>query len=360
MSDAAPGRPTRLTVRGPLAVAVVLAALAAGAGTGWWARGRRDSRPEAGEGEPPVIRIHEQGATPWRFVNPLLECDVVGRALSRPELVSFKDRLLALVDARRKSGELLFASVYFRELNEGPWTGVNERIGYIPASLLKLPTLIAVLKRAEGNPGLLELPVPYPGGRDLNATIVFRPPETLVPGESYTVEELLRRMVRYSDNNATSLLNSLVTLPEQEGVLRGLGVDPAAIESRGKLTVKAVSAFLRVLYNATYLDHESSEKALEMLSQAWFRDGIIAGVPPGTRVCSKYGEAAVGPGLVQLHEFAIVYHERRPYLLGVMTQGRDFGALARFLRDVSATVHEEVERQSRPPAGEAVTRSAGS
>jgi len=329
-----------------LRVALSAAILGAGFTAGWFVRGHRE--PPAGL---PMHMIRDQGPAQWRFINPLLECDEAENVIQRPELVSFKRQIIDLVETRRAAGEIMFASVYFRELNDGPWIGLNERIGYLPASLLKLPTLIAVLKRAEREPAFLARQVLFNGRRNENAIIVFPPAETLEPGHSYTVEELCRRMVRFSDNNATGLLNDLVTMPEQDETLRGLGVLPELIGTRGKLNVKAVSSFLRVLYNASYLSREHSEEALEMLSHSSFRDGVIGGVPGGVTVCSKYGEADLGDGIVQLHEFAAVYHERRPYLLGVMTQGRDFTALARLIHDVSQTVYGEVDRQSHAATG---------
>jgi beta-lactamase class A len=193
--------------------------------------------------------------------------------------------------------------------------------------------------------------VTYHGRRDDNAIMAFRPETTLENGRSYSVEELCRRMVRHSDNNATGMLNSLVPLPEQSETLRGLGVLPDLVADRGKLDVKTVSAFLRVLYNASYLDRERSEMALEMLSHSSFREGIISGVPGGVQVCSKYGEATVGPEVRQLHEFAIVYHDRRPYLLGVMSQGGELRSLARFISEVSRVIYTEIDRQSQPADG---------
>lgn len=327
----------RPLVRATLAVATLGAAFACG----WFARGGRDAQPSSA-----MRMIREQGATPWRFINPLLECDAGDDTIQRPTLLSFRQRLAELVDSRKAAGDIGFASIYFRELNDGPSIGVNRSVGYVPASLLKLPTLIAVLKRAERDPSFLERRVVFTGLRDDNDLIAFRPPGNLEPGQSYRVVELCRRMVRFSDNNATGLLNELIPRTEQDEALRGLGVLPEMVAREGRLTVRTVSSFLRVLYNASYLSREHSETALQMLSEAYFRDGIIRGVPDDVRVCSKYGEAAPGPNIVQLHEFAIVYHNRRPYLLGVMTQGSDFTRLAGFIRDTSRLVYEEVERQS--------------
>lgn len=314
--------------------ALLVAAFAAG----WLARGVREPAP------PPMREIREAGLAPGRWINPLLECEEAEAVLRRPALRPFKHRLQTLVDVRRTTGDIEFGSVYFRELNDGSWVGVNEQVGYIPASLLKLPVLISALKRAERDPAFLGRRVRFPGGRDLNAVMHFRPPEALASGASYTVEELCTRSVRYSDNNATGLLSELIPAPEQERTLRGLGVLPEMLEARGKLNVKTVSAFFRVLYNASWLDRERSELALEMLSRSSFREGIVAGVPADVRVSSKYGEAALQLRSYQLHEFAIVYHERRPYLLGVMSQGSDLAAMTRFIRDVSRAVYDEVDR----------------
>jgi beta-lactamase class A len=320
------------------------ALLAAGAifAAGWTARGLREPPPAL-----PVREIREQGPSAWQFINPLLECDCASPLLQRPELVNFRHLLEAFIAARRAAGEISLGSVYFRELNEGPWIGVNEDAAYIPASLLKLPLLISVLKRAESDPSFLGQPVLFRGTRDENAMIAFRPPDTLEPGRAYTVEELCRRMVRYSDNNAAKALGSLISADELNATLRGLGVLPELVAMGGKVDAKAVSAFFRVLYNASYLNHEKSELALEMLSNSWFRGGIIGGLPEGVRACSKYGETALDLNTYQLHDFAIVYHASRPYLLGVMTQGRDLAAMTRVILGISRTVYEEVDRQSR-------------
>ena len=75
-----------------------------------------------------------------------------------------------------------------------------------------------------------------------------------------------------------------------------------------------------------------------------FPQGIVAGVPPGITVASKYGEYAQGKGgeEKQLHEFGIVYHPNGPYILGVMTQGSNFERQAEVIRTVSAMIYGEV------------------
>ncbi len=102
-------------------------------------------------------------------------------------------------------------------------------------------------------------------------------------------------------------------------------------------------SFFRILYNATYLDRIASEQILEILTKTTFSEGIVAGVPESTRVAHKFGsrELVDQSGSRQLHDCGIVY-AKNPYILCVMTQGRDFTALANFIKDVSAVTYNAV------------------
>jgi hypothetical protein len=161
-------------------------------------------------------------------------------------------------------------------------------------------------------------------------------------------------MVRYSDNNAVRLVADALPPGEVDRTLLALGLLDEFRSTGGKLSVKSASSFFRVLYNASYLGREMSELALAMLSRSSFRDGLLAAVPGDVAACSKYGEAEVGPGLRELHEFAIVYHPRHTYLLGAMTQGRDFQEMARLLRDISRLVYADVADDAIPADPSAV------
>ncbi len=48
----------------------------------------------------------------------------------------------------------------------------------------------------------------------------------------------------------------------------------------------------------------------------------------------------------QLHEFGIIYHPNRPFLVGIMVRGDDFNKLMKVIRDITRIVYEEVDQQS--------------
>jgi hypothetical protein len=153
-------------------------------------------------------------------------------------------------------------------------------------------------------------------------------------------------MMRYSDNRSAWLLYQDLAPAELGEVLDSMDTTPA-VGARGNLvSADGYSGFFRILYNAAYLNKEMSERALELLSYQEFPPGIVAGVPREVVVASKFGEA-VASDRVELHEFGIVYHRGGPYILGVMTRGRDLARQAEVIRRVSALVYQQVD-QAQP------------
>jgi len=92
--------------------------------------------------------------------------------------------------------------------------------------------------------------------------------------------------------------------------------------------------FFRVLYNGTYLNNQSSEFALQLLSQSDFNQGIVAGLDRPMVVAHKFGERILG-NTAQLHEYGIVYLDGQPYLLGVMSSGSNLKDLSEVIATIS-------------------------
>jgi beta-lactamase class A len=293
----------------------------------------------------------ESRSGPIRLVNPLLECDIADDVYRNRELAPFKEKVAAVVAGHVFERPGTTASVYFRELNDGIWFSVGDTERFIPASLRKLPLMLALLKMADGLGGrrVLGQPVVADLSRDYNQDQNFKPSQHLEPGKAYTILELLRRMIVYSDNNAFMLLSRIVDVTELRRVYSLLRIErPGEDVDAQYQSVQTVSSFFRILYNATYLSQESSELALELLTQTEFRSALVAGVPAGTIVAHKFGEKSeTGSGTVQLHDCGIVYVPERPYLLCVMSRGADFARLDDLIADVSRTVYQEVTGQRR-------------
>jgi len=297
------------------------------------------------------FEVHTQRrikAAGFRFTSPLLDVELPEGLRINHEPIPFKYKIKEFVQRQIDSGKARRVSVYYRDLLDGPWFGINEKQEFDPASMMKVPVMIAWLKRAEKNLQVLNRTFVYDGKQNMAAQQSIKPAESIIPGRRYTVDELLHYMLNYSDNNATSLLFNNLTSAELNEVLDGMDITNNPRDDANSITVHGYSGFFRILYNASYLNREMSEKALQYLTLQDFPQGIGAGVPSGTVVASKFGEHAWGErgGEKQLHEFGIVYHPKGHYILGVMTEGYDFNRQAEIISDISRTIYQAIDASS--------------
>ncbi|PIS15782.1 hypothetical protein COT62_01860 [Candidatus Roizmanbacteria bacterium CG09_land_8_20_14_0_10_41_9] len=279
----------------------------------------------------------------FKFINPLLEC-VSEEGFQSSEVVQMKHLTEKYIDSVKDDDSVFHISVYFRELNNGPWFGIGEQEKFSPASLLKVPILIAYLKEAESDPSLLLQKVTTKKIDTLSPLI----PSSFQAevGKSYTIDDLLLRMIAYSDNVAKDSLLGFISGAPLNKVYQDLSIEIPGIRTRDDyMSVKSYASFFRILYNASYLNRNMSEKALEFLSQVEFKEGIVAGVPRDVVVSHKFGERGTADSnTLQLHDCGIVYYPSNPYLLCVMTRGSDFEKLKEVIKTISATIYREIKK----------------
>ena len=263
----------------------------------------------------------------YAFIDPLLACNI-NNSNAYPQAKFLSQELQSIIDTNKNNGTISKASVYFVSFKTGAWSNVYGSELFYPSSLGKIPLMIAYYQEAESDPSILTQMLTYPvGSTDLNQMQDISPPQAIVPGQSYTVEQLIEYMIKYSDNNATALLDANINQDTLNRVYGDLGIpteDNVNLANADFITVHQVATMFRVLYNATYLSRADSEKALQLLSQASFTQGLVAGVASSTVVSHKLGLVGIAPNGVttehELHDCGIVYAPS-PYLMCVMTRG---------------------------------------
>lgn len=286
----------------------------------------------------------------FQFINKDLACGnyFVVKKHGYSEL---KTRLNYFIQEKVNKRELTDASVYFRDLNNGPTLGLNEHIEFAPASLLKLPIMMTYFFLAEDDPKLLEKTLKFrrlKEGELLHQEIV--PKYSILENTSYTIRELLRYIIVYSDNNAYFTLVQYLNQKYSDGVpffdmMRGLGIIQPKDFSDNNLTIKSYASIFIQLYHSSFFGKkETSEEVLAYLAGSDFKDGIVAGVPSGIPVAHKFGERETSDeSLKQLHDCGIVYYPKNPYLLCVMTRGYDLDKLTIIIRAISKMFYEEFD-----------------
>lgn len=274
----------------------------------------------------------------YEFISPLLECD----SFESKELNSFDEGVYEWASVLMENGSIDGLSYYFRDLNNGIWVGLNEEEKFAPASLMKLPLMISYLKQSENYPDLLSKSYVFNTKDDSYSKQNIVPEELMSIGNSYTVEDLIFRMIAYSDNSALSILLRNSSFFGFR-VFDDLSVElPKDKENEDFMSVRTYSKFFRILYNGSYLNFANSDAALRILSMTQYKDGIVAGVPDDVVVAHKFGEREFN-GVKQLHDCGIVYHPDKPYVLCVMTRGDNIEKMSDAIATLSKYTYEEVE-----------------
>ncbi len=271
----------------------------------------------------------------YKYARPLLSVDI-GResAVMNPMKLQLQD----LINERCETGNLFQASVFIRNMQTGEWATINKDVLYHPGSLSKVPVLIYYLKASEHNPALLDKKL------ILDETLVGVPDQTfpsytIEMNKPYTVRELLKYMVTYSDNNAAILLNKNADTSGVKKVFTDLGLKEPDMHNRNfETTVKDYSLFMRVLYSATYLTPENSDFALMLLSESPFNQGLSKPLPSDLPIAHKFGESQ-GDDKLEMHESGIIYCKKSPYLVTVMTKGYNVVNQTKIISQMSEIIY---------------------
>ena len=292
----------------------------------------------------PTVLQNEKRQSGFKFINPILDCYSIVN-IEPPSVIKLKGDIESYINDAKKLGKAEHISVYFRDLNNGPIIGIDPEETYAPASLLKVPILIAVFKEEEKNPGFLSKRVRYTQLVDPNYSQNIVDSVTLKIGNSYSILDLTERMIIHSDNESKGLIMSFLSESNLVSVFQELGIIvPGIRTSDDFMSIRDYASFFRILYNGTYLSHANSEKALEILTKTSFSRGIKAGVSdPYAIIAHKFGErVSINSKLMQLHDCGIVYSNGKTYLLCVMTKGDNFDILAKNIEEISRLIFNRV------------------
>jgi beta-lactamase class A len=296
-----------------------------------------------------IVRIGDHCDTSkYKYINTELRCDSK-LIIKKSAYAQLKYKLLEFIEENKEQNNTEEVSIYFRDLQNGPTLGIDEHKAFSPASLLKVPLLLTYFNLQDSTVGLFERKLILEKKVDDVVQNVV-PKESIAPNVEYAVSDLLRYMIKYSDNESYYLLlEYLREISPEKDLLKETFVDLGIIDPQSftdqTLSVKAYGSIFVQLYHSSYFNNkETSEKVLTILADIDWKDGLNAGVPEGIQVAHKFGERNdYKNNLKQLHDCGVVYFPENPYLLCVMTRGKDFSKLAGVIAEISKMVYEEVD-----------------
>jgi len=283
----------------------------------------------------------------YHFINPLL---FVGTnkdfyVSQYQGLVSSINQYIQLAKSKNQIDDI---SVYFRDMNTGHWTGINENDKYHPSSMLKVITMIAALNLIQDKSiGILDTLSYEP----TDSSLQYYPPNDYMKKGTYSIQDLIESMIINSDNGSDiALLSNKKIFDQFTSLYKIFRLPTASSSDEDFMSPRSYSNIWRALYNASYLSDDISEQALQLLSLSTFKEGIVSGVSSTTIVSHKFGEFTnyLPSGVVsnrELHDCGIIYYPDHPYFLCVMTKGTaDFPTLANAISNISRLAYSYVDR----------------
>ena len=212
-------------------------------------------------------------------------------------------------------------SVYVVNLRNGVSMGIREDERFVAVSLNKVPMALFVLRQIEK--GVLSLDTKLPIEEQ---DMVAGASPFLQNRSSASVEELLERMLRESDNVAYRVLFRQVNTTDVWDLLNYL--DFYGKDFNHVLATEPTSITPRVMYNlfmslylSTILQPEHSEYILSELAHSTFNISELAQLPPEVVIAQKYGTYQVPGAERYFHNCGIMYIGRMRAFYCVMTQG---------------------------------------
>ncbi len=230
-------------------------------------------------------------------------------------------------------------AVYFEYLPSGTSIGVNNDIEVKIASLVKVPTAMAIYKLVEQQKLSLDQKATIQES-DINKD--FGDLWKRGPGTTLSIQEAIDLMLIKSDNTAYEVLWRLLDKRTIEDVLGSLDIP---MDQEGQyllISPRGYTSILRSLYLSSYLERENSNKVLEILTRTDFNDKIRAGVPDNVSVSHKIGTFNPGGRVAgeQIYsDCGVIYQPNRPYSLCVMVQNSSEEIATQHIKNISALTY---------------------
>ncbi len=291
-------------------------------------------RGQKNESEPPAP------ASSYRLISPSSRVNIDSNIQNSQQIIHYADLKPPVEAEIKKYGAESNVGFFLQDANTGAWLGINEREGFNPASLLKIPVMMAVLRKTElGEISTGDTLETIEEDLDKNSGELHKKGA----GHKMSVWKFIEEMILSSDNTAKNVLKRQLTDAELNSVFAHVGIpNPYSQAGDSMVTPRGYTRLFKSLYFSTYLSPELSEKALEIATDTEMENLLSAGIPYEIQVAHKYGERPDG-----LSDCGIVYHPQNPYYLCVMTRDLEVPQAKELITNLSKIVYRFVSGEEK-------------
>jgi len=274
----------------------------------------------------------------YTFVNPLSKNHIDNNTQEEKFILHYQDLRPLIEKEIKKNTDMENIGFFLQDVKTGAWLGINEREGFIPASLLKVPIMMAILKKVENDEIDFKQEIEIQKEDfDENAGDLYQQKV----GTKINIWNLLEKMILSSDNTAKNILKRQLSIEELNAPFAHVGItNPYQNDNAITVTPRGYSRFFKALYLSTFLKPQLSEKALSLATDTVMESLISAGIPPEIQVAHKYGERPDG-----LHDCGVVYHPQNPYFICVMSRNVELTQDKELIKNLSKITYEFVSKK---------------
>jgi len=273
--------------------------------------------------------------TSYRLTKPLQKNIIDSNISEQSTFLHYGDLKAQIEPEIKRSNATDNIGIFLQDNQTGAWLGINERKGFLPASLLKVPIAMAVLKKVDRDEIKLTDTI------ELTEEDLDKGAGTLYQkgsGAKLTVWEAIKIMILTSDNTAKNALKRQLEDAEINAIFTHVGVpNPYQSQTVEVVSPRGFSRIFKALYLATFLSPDLSEKLLDLATDTQVENLISAGVPSEIQVSHKYGERPDG-----LADCGIIYHPKSPYLLCIMTHNLELSKAKELIISTSKIIYRFV------------------
>ncbi len=291
-----------------------------------------------------VQKIHTPLNSKYKYINPLLAIEV---AVNKKflENLTLGNKIDNIINTAKQNKKIKEGAFYNQDMEHGFWTGVNEDQKFSTGKFLRMPIMMAYFQLAQSDPKILSNKLVY---RQQDFIQNPQATEFLVDGQSYTVEELIRSMLIDDNEAASEILFDNVDNAGLNEIYSDLGIGFKEDKvNKDYISVKQFALLLRVLYNATYLNREFSEKALALLAESNPTNGVGLGLQNNLKIAHRYRIRSFtenGNDLLESHACGIIYYPQHPYLVCLMSIAKNKSDIDNLFREINTAVYNYIEQ----------------
>lgn len=214
------------------------------------------------------------------------------------------------------------SAVEVLDLSTGYRVGYNANAGMPAASTIKVPVMVEVFRQLEA------------GDFDLNRRLMLRNSDKdygsgdlcdAAAGSSWTIADLLSKMIDISDNTATNMLIRLVGRSHINATMENLGLERTHLASDVRTSAWSVRTALRssphdmvrllaLMAKRQLVDEWSSNEMLSILEDDQINTLLPEPLPDDVPIAHKTGSF-----FDTLNDVGIVFEDDAPYVIAVMT-----------------------------------------